>query len=359
MSLLRSQHQDFSRLLFSATKYRSTFSQIKYTARLLIPSRVVPICQLHSLSRAQTNRQLSTTPQADYAISVEEKVESSQPVRLITPRNKDKRSFQPYNSLAIGKLKYDVDDENPMLVIPTSAISDEQSVYSEKIGAAFPFSSNLPLSVISYQIREEYPEFKSISFHESSSTFYPSIKYSQHFKVKDVIQKAIKSPCGGFFISTDRNQLFIQIPTLKERTASLENYVMTLEERLKPLSKLKERCDSYASNSHKKLVAGGMAGLCTYFGVMAKLTWWDYGWDVMEPFTYFTGVGVGIFGYLYFLITKRDYTYESLTKYAVNRRQLKLYSKHGFDHEAYRALSQQRDDMNKRIERIREEYETP
>ncbi|KAK9708354.1 hypothetical protein K7432_009679 [Basidiobolus ranarum] len=279
ISLLRFQSHDVSRSLFSAIKSRSHVPRIQYNTKLSYSAGARPFSQLHVKARAQTDRKLSTTPQADYAISVEEKLGNSQSVHLNTKKIPNRGVFHSYNSLVTGKLKYDTDDENPMLIIPSSTISNQQSLYSEEFGAAFPFSLNLPLSVMSYQIREEYPQLKEVSFHESSDAFNPSIKYSQHFKVKDVIQKAIKSPCGGFFLSINGNQLFIQIPTFKERTTKLENHLLTLEERLRPLRELKEKCDMHASNTNRKLVTGGMAGLCTYFGIMAKLTWWDYGWD--------------------------------------------------------------------------------
>lgn len=41
------------------------------------------------------------------------------------------------------------------------------------------------------------------------------------------------------------------------------------------------------------------------FGVLARLTWWEYSWDIMEPVTYFVTYGTTIAMYAYFVLTKQ------------------------------------------------------
>lgn len=41
------------------------------------------------------------------------------------------------------------------------------------------------------------------------------------------------------------------------------------------------------------------------FGVLARLTWWEYSWDIMEPVTYFVTYGTAMAVYAYFCITKQ------------------------------------------------------
>lgn len=41
------------------------------------------------------------------------------------------------------------------------------------------------------------------------------------------------------------------------------------------------------------------------FGVLARLTWWEYSWDIMEPVTYFVTYGTAMAAYAYFCITKQ------------------------------------------------------
>jgi len=43
----------------------------------------------------------------------------------------------------------------------------------------------------------------------------------------------------------------------------------------------------------------------TQFGFMARLTWWEYSWDVMEPVTYFVGYATAIAMFSYYVITRQ------------------------------------------------------
>ncbi len=48
------------------------------------------------------------------------------------------------------------------------------------------------------------------------------------------------------------------------------------------------------------------------FGVLARLTWWEYSWDIMEPVTYFVTYGTGIAAYAYFVLTKQEYLFNDV-----------------------------------------------
>ena len=51
------------------------------------------------------------------------------------------------------------------------------------------------------------------------------------------------------------------------------------------------------------------------FGVLARLTWWEYSWDIMEPVTYFVTYGTGIAAYAYFVLTKQEYLFNDVGEY--------------------------------------------
>ena len=40
------------------------------------------------------------------------------------------------------------------------------------------------------------------------------------------------------------------------------------------------------------------------FGFLARLTWWEYSWDIMEPVTYFVTYGTSLIMYAYFVLTR-------------------------------------------------------
>nr|XP_021146977.1 calcium uniporter protein, mitochondrial [Columba livia] len=58
--------------------------------------------------------------------------------------------------------------------------------------------------------------------------------------------------------------------------------------------------------SHEK---GGLAYMATQFGILARLTWWEYSWDIMEPVTYFITYGSAMAMYAYFVMTRQEYVY--------------------------------------------------
>ncbi|ENN80153.1 hypothetical protein YQE_03417, partial [Dendroctonus ponderosae] len=59
------------------------------------------------------------------------------------------------------------------------------------------------------------------------------------------------------------------------------------------------------------------------FGILARLTWWEYSWDIMEPVTYFVTYGTVIATYAYFVLTKEEYILNDVK----NRQQLLIMHK--------------------------------
>ncbi|XP_009324245.1 PREDICTED: calcium uniporter protein, mitochondrial, partial [Pygoscelis adeliae] len=53
----------------------------------------------------------------------------------------------------------------------------------------------------------------------------------------------------------------------------------------------------------------GLAYMATQFGILARLTWWEYSWDIMEPVTYFITYGSAMAMYAYFVMTRQEYVY--------------------------------------------------
>lgn len=41
------------------------------------------------------------------------------------------------------------------------------------------------------------------------------------------------------------------------------------------------------------------------FGLFARLTWWEYSWDIMEPVTYFATYGTAAAMFAYYVLTKQ------------------------------------------------------
>lgn len=60
---------------------------------------------------------------------------------------------------------------------------------------------------------------------------------------------------------------------------------------------------------------GGLAYMATQFGILARLTWWEYSWDIMEPVTYFITYGSAMAMYAYFVMTRQVRTPLPVTFY--------------------------------------------
>lgn len=41
------------------------------------------------------------------------------------------------------------------------------------------------------------------------------------------------------------------------------------------------------------------------FSSLARLTWWEYSWDIMEPITYFVTYGTTMLWFIYFVLTRQ------------------------------------------------------
>ena len=57
------------------------------------------------------------------------------------------------------------------------------------------------------------------------------------------------------------------------------------------------------------LAWSGLGYMAIQFGFLARLTWWEYSWDIMEPVTYFVTYGTAIAAYAYYVLTRQVSTF--------------------------------------------------
>jgi len=75
--------------------------------------------------------------------------------------------------------------------------------------------------------------------------------------------------------------------------------------------------------------------------LVARLTWWEFSWDIMEPITYLISFTTTTLALFYFAVTRSDYTFESLYDKLKNRKQRSLFKVNSFDDPKYHALKAQ------------------
>lgn len=67
----------------------------------------------------------------------------------------------------------------------------------------------------------------------------------------------------------------------------------------------KQELDAQAVRKANMMTWLGLGLMSVQFGILARLTWWEYSWDIMEPVTYFVTYGTAMAAYAYFCVTRQ------------------------------------------------------
>jgi len=96
-----------------------------------------------------------------------------------------------------------------------------------------------------------------------------------------------------------------QIEQERQLLARLEH----LRTEVSPLEKIKTELEQKAVKRVQVLTWLGLGLMGVQFGFLARLTWWEYSWDIMEPVTYFVGYASLMAMFAYYVVTKQEYTF--------------------------------------------------
>ncbi|KAF9011712.1 hypothetical protein BDQ17DRAFT_1272035 [Cyathus striatus] len=149
----------------------------------------------------------------------------------------------------------------------------------------------------------------------------------------------------------------VEVPTFADRTRFLRRRLAGVERKLHAMEGLKKECEQEAHRGAKRMALGGFGMLVVYWGAVARLTFWDFGWDVMEPITYLSGLSTVVLGYLWFLYRGREVSYSSVLHSSISARREALYKARGLDIELWMDLVSERRHLRKEIRRIAEDYD--
>ena len=69
--------------------------------------------------------------------------------------------------------------------------------------------------------------------------------------------------------------------------------------------KIKENLAIRAKKHTNRMIWFGLAAMCVQAGILARLTWFDYSWDIVEPISYFVTYSAVIGVYAYFVLTRK------------------------------------------------------
>eukprot|EP01126_Amoeba_proteus_P013041 TRINITY_DN1543_c0_g2_i1.p2 TRINITY_DN1543_c0_g2~~TRINITY_DN1543_c0_g2_i1.p2 ORF type:complete len:126 (-),score=18.87 TRINITY_DN1543_c0_g2_i1:56-433(-) len=68
------------------------------------------------------------------------------------------------------------------------------------------------------------------------------------------------------------------------------------------------------------------------------MVWFDFNWDIVEPMTYFVGLGTTLVGYSFFLTYKSEYSYAAVQERQRKKFLRKLYLKNDFNWRRWNGL---------------------
>ncbi|BFZ17717.1 hypothetical protein BsWGS_20756 [Bradybaena similaris] len=148
-------------------------------------------------------------------------------------------------------------------------------------------------------------------------------------------------------------------------TIHLENYQLEKEEQLQktledlktqiaPLEEKTQQLSVKADVTTNRLSWLGMGAMGLQFGILARLTWWEYSWDVMEPVTYFVTYGTTMAMFAYFLLTKQEYVYPNVRDRQFLMQFHKLAQKEKFDVDKYNQLLEAIAEIESDLQRLRD-----
>lgn len=82
----------------------------------------------------------------------------------------------------------------------------------------------------------------------------------------------------------------VEVPTFKSRTRYLRLRIHIVDKQLEGMEELKKQCDREAHKGARRMAVGGFGMLVVYWGAVARLTFWDYGWYVHHGFQHFSSL---------------------------------------------------------------------
>lgn len=143
-----------------------------------------------------------------------------------------------------------------------------------------------------------------------------------------------------------------------QKEEQLVKELEVLREELKPLEVQKKELQDWAEKRTSFFTWVGLGMMSVQFGVLARLTWWEYSWDIMEPVTYFVTYGTAIGAYCYFVLTKQEYLFNDVAKRSWLLSFHKKADKHRWDVDRYNKVKQGITNTEADLRRLRAPIQT-
>ena len=184
------------------------------------------------------------------------------------------------------------------------------------------------------------------------------VRWSKSTEIGDFIRDAARGREFGIEIEGAPQEIMVAVPSFNDRTYYLRMRLRKKAGEIASMAKLKAECDMAAHNAAQRIAYAGGGSLVAWSGVVAYLTFCtDLGWDVMEPVTYLVGMAGVLMGYVWFLMNRREASYQSAMNLTVSRRQSAQYDKRGFNLQKFNYLVDEASHIRREIMAIANEYD--
>ncbi|KAI0356744.1 DUF607-domain-containing protein [Trametes cingulata] len=284
----------------------------------LVHRRIPPVSTSHPQPRISITRLYATTAQqventnvshSRFLAEASHKESWKEGAAEKTPGKGAQVTNEDFDSITEGKGKLSPTASHLFkLILPLEHAreqgKDKPSQAKSPPPTIFLLHPSQPLSHVSRLILASLaPETPSISFRSRTPRGF-TMQWSDSTDVADFIRDAARTREFTICITypgqdTPQTEIPVDVPSFEDRTRFLRRRLAVVEEELSRMEEIKKRCDEEAHRGARRIAIGGFGILVVYWGAVARLTFWDFGWDVMEPITYLSGLSTVILGYLW------------------------------------------------------------
>jgi len=133
----------------------------------------------------------------------------------------------------------------------------------------------------------------------------------------------------------------------------LENEILDIDKKLVPLEKIYHKINNEALATTDKYLLLFLSSWTAMTMSIARLTWWEYSWDIMEPVAWGVQAGGLLFWGWYYFITKSENTMSDLAYRTHNKKFMSKLEAENFSVEEFNKLINRRKIAEDEIKRIK------
>ncbi|KAI6174684.1 Calcium uniporter protein [Aphelenchoides bicaudatus] len=139
-----------------------------------------------------------------------------------------------------------------------------------------------------------------------------------------------------------------------EREKNLLKRIEEVEQSLRPLEIIRKTIEEECERYSIRVLWFGFIAMGVQTGIFARLTWWEYSWDIVEPCTYFATFSTVFATFGYYIFTKQSFEYPTAERRFFTNQFHKRAVRYNFDIDAYNDLKRLSIELRHDLERIRD-----